>query len=125
MDDLFFPVGVDAVHFDPPLLHDIEAAGGLAFAEKVVVFLEVLRERKGGDGVDVAGGQTGEELATAKRVRRHRLPELVPIQRHRATLTQNFISGRRKCAAQSSISRSFGMSATPHTAAATSQTSAA
>ena len=54
VDDLLFPSRADAVNIDGSALHDIEAFGGRAFAEKVVTFRERLLHSKGGDRFQVA-----------------------------------------------------------------------
>src|SRR5262249_54178979 len=125
MDHLLFARGIHAMHIDGASLHDIKSFTAIAFAKKIIPFVEVLWNREQGNCHDIGRGQSDEELTTSKRVFSNRLPELAGFQRHAAILSLPSESSRQKSAVYSSLRDNFGPRATNQTVAARSQISAA
>jgi len=87
VDHLFFPRGADSVDVDRTFLHEVKTFTAIAFAKKIISFVEMLWNGEGGNCYDIRCRQSDEELTTSKRVFSNRLPELAGFQRHAAILT--------------------------------------
>ena len=124
MDRLFFPAGADAMDVDPALLHDVKPFAAIAFAKKVIAFVEMLRNDEGRDRSNIAGRQPDEELTTPQRIFYYKLLKLAGLEGHSGKFIA-LLTDRRAKIYSSSLKKSFGTRAQAQIAAAIIQIKAA